>query len=355
MSTPVGPLGSGIGGGVELNILNLARALLRHGDRVHILAPANSQIEGIPHTTVPGQPPTFAQARGRNTPVELPLPSTLANLWELARRMAPDFDAIVNWAYDWLPFYLTPWFDRPIAHIVSMGSLNDGLDAAITSVRQTFPNTVAVHSRAQAATFPDLADAPFRILPCGIDLSNYQFISHPTAQLCWVGRIAPEKGLEDCAALSQKLGLPVAVLGRMQDPDYWQRIVETYPGAQLDYRGFLATEQMQAEVGRARALVATPKWTEAFGMVVVEAMACGVPAIVYDRGGPAEIVASGETGWVVQPDRIDALAAAVGQLDRIDRRACRARVEQHYSLAAMQRQFSQWMREIAAPSPIAEQ
>ncbi|MEO0353416.1 MAG: glycosyltransferase family 4 protein [Cyanobacteria bacterium P01_A01_bin.3] len=346
VSTPVGPLGSGIGGGVELNVTNLAYQLLQDGQDVCIVAPEGSVIPGIAHTTVGGLPPQFAQSQQRDVPVTLPLPSSLANMWDAARQLAPKFDIVVNWAYDWLPFYLTPFFDRPIAHIVSMGSLNTGLDEAIASVRQQFPGTVAVHSRAQANTFPEVPGSPFHILPCGIDPTRYDFVPNPAEYLAWIGRIAPEKGLEDAAALSQQLGQPVVVLGKMQDLDYWESIQREYPQAQLDYRGFLPTDKLQAVVGQARALLVTPKWVEAFGMVVVEAMACGVPAIAYNRGGPAEIIESGRTGWVVECDRVDALVDAVGQIETIERHTCRQRVEQHFSLTAMKTNFQSWAEAI---------
>ncbi|MEO0852394.1 MAG: glycosyltransferase [Cyanobacteria bacterium J06648_11] len=342
VSTPVGAIGSGIGGGVELNVMNLARQLVDRGDEVHIIAPESSQTGTIPVTTVAGCPPDFAQASERRSPVQLPLPSTLANLWDAARQLAPKFDLTVNWAYDWLPLYLTPFIDAPVVHIISMGSLNDGIDAQISQLRRTHPGTIAVHSRAQAATFPDVPEAPFAILPCGIDLTQYDFVSQASASLCWVGRIAPEKGLEDCAALSEILQVPITILGKMQDSDYWDDVRSRFPQAQFDYRGFLPTAELQQIVGRSRALVMTPKWIEAFGMVAVEALACGVPVVTYDRGGPAEIVESGVSGWVVPADDIHALAAAVENSDRIDRQACRDRAVTHYSLAVMHARFKQW-------------
>ncbi|MEM9567176.1 MAG: glycosyltransferase, partial [Cyanobacteria bacterium P01_E01_bin.34] len=203
-----------------------------------------------------------------------------------------------------------------------------------------------VHSQAQANTFPDLPESPFHILPCGIDPDLYNFVASPADYLAWVGRIAPEKGLEDAAALSQQLKQPVVVLGKMQDPEYWEAIQTQYPQAQLDYRGFLPTGQLQQIVGKSLALLVTPKWVEAFGMVVVEAMACGVPAIAYNRGGPAEIIESGRTGWVVECDRVNALADAVGHIEELDRHACRQRVEQHFSLTAMKTNFQSWAETI---------
>ncbi|MEO1131634.1 MAG: glycosyltransferase [Cyanobacteria bacterium J06639_1] len=350
VSTPVGALGSGVGGGVELNLLNLARQLVDRGDEVRILAPEHSQTGKIPVTTVSGLPPDFAQASGRRSPVQFPLPSTLANLWDAARQLAPQFDLVVNWAYDWLPLYLTPFFDTPVAHIISMGSLNDGIDAQITRLRQTHPGAIAVHSRAQAATFPDLPESPLFILPCGIDLTQYDFVPQASESLCWIGRIAPEKGLEDCAALSEKLQAPITILGKMQDSDYLDEVRSRFPQAQLDYRGFLPTAELQQVLGRSRALIMTQKWIEAFGMVAVEALACGVPVVTYDRGGPAEIVESGVSGWVVPADDVGALADAVAKSDRLHRRDCRDRAEQFYSLDVMHQYFKQWTDALLASS-----
>ena len=170
-------------------------------------------------------------------------------------------------------------------------------------------------------------------------MEKYAFVEAPQPYLSWVGRISPEKGLEDCAAVSQILQLPVAVLGKMQDSDYWEQIQRNYPQAQLDYKGFLPTEELQQIVGQSRGALVTPKWVEAFGMVVLETLACGVPVVAYNRGGPAEIVVSGQSGWVVTPDSVSELVDAVRRLDEIDRRACRLRVEEEYSVEAMYLRF----------------
>ena len=78
-----------------------------------------------------------------------------------------------------------------------------------------------------------------------------------------------------------------------------------------------------------------PKWVEAFGNVAIEAMATGVPVISYRRGGPAEIIVDGMTGFLVEPDDVEGLVAAVGRIDELDRVACRQRVEEQYSIQAL--------------------
>ena len=61
----------------------------------------------------------------------------------------------------------------------------------------------------------------------------------------------------------------------------------------------------------------TPRWVEAFGNVVIESLACGVPVIAYDRGGPSEIIEDGKTGWLVEPDSVSGLVEAMAKLDKI--------------------------------------
>ena len=344
LSTPVGALGSGLGGGVELTLQNMAQALIDRGHHLKILAPDRSALAGLPIVTAPGNLQITAQVQGRDAPITLPPDPVLANLWEMARQWQQDYDLLLNFAYDWLPFYLTPFFDRPVAHLVSMGSLTDAMDQVIGQTLDRFPDTIAVHSRAQAATFT-FGDRCI-CLGNGFDLSLYRFQPRSQNYLGWVGRIAPEKGIEDAIAAAQRAELPLKIWGAMPDPDYWQRVCQAYPQAKFSYEGFLSTVQLQAGLGQCRALLMTPKWIEAFGNVAIEALACGVPVIAYRRGGPAEIVTSGETGWLVEPDSISGLVEAIAQIDRLDRVACRRRAESEYSLTAMGDRVEAWLRQI---------
>jgi UDP-glucose:tetrahydrobiopterin glucosyltransferase len=115
------------------------------------------------------------------------------------------------------------------------------------------------------------------------------------------------------------------------------------PPGTLRWRGFLPTAELQAQLGRCRALLNTPKWNEAYGNVVVEAMACGVPVVAYRRGGPGELVQSGVNGVLVEPDDVAALAAAVPVAARLDRAACRRWAEEHASLEALAGRIETWI------------
>ncbi|MBF2049970.1 MAG: glycosyltransferase family 4 protein [Elainella sp. C42_A2020_010] len=344
ISTPVGPIGSGLGGGVELTLRNIAQAMQQRGHQVSVLAPASSVLEGIEVISVSGVLQPTAQTQERQSPISFPGNSVLANLWDYARQIQHRYDLLLNFAYDWLPFYLTPFFERPIAHLVSMGSLTDAMDQMIAQTVERFPGTIGVHSRAQAATFS--FEERCRCLSNGLDLSLYQFKAEAENCLGWVGRIAPEKGIEDAILAAQQAGVGLKIWGAMPDQRYWQTVCQRYPEANFSYEGFCPTEQLQAGLGRCRALLMTPKWVEAFGNVAIEALACGVPVIAYRRGGPAEIVEHGKTGWLVEPDCIAELVEAIAQLDQIDRHTCRQQAEARFSMQAMGDRVEAWLEQI---------
>nr|WP_199323901.1 glycosyltransferase family 4 protein [Leptolyngbya sp. FACHB-238] len=344
LSTPVGAIGSGLGGGVELTLTNIARSLIALNHSVTVVAPEGSALEDIPLIQIPGHLQITAQSQGRDALVTLPPNSVLGKMWDYARHNQSDYDVIINFAYDWLPFYLTPFFDCAIAHLVSMGSLTDAMDHIIEQVASSFPTTIAVHSLAQAETFR-FKDACFN-LKNGFDLTQYQFNPTPKHQLAWVGRIAPEKGLEDAVAAIEKARIPLKIWGVIQDESYWQSIQANYPDAAIEYCGFLPTQDLQKALGESQALLMTPRWVEAFGNVAIEALACGVPVIAYRRGGPAEIVKDGKTGWLVEPDSIEGLVSAIAKLDHIDRAMCRQDAELEYSLSAMGNRLEIWLDRI---------
>lgn len=344
VSTPVGPLGTGLGGGVELSLYNIAQEMLKRGHTLQILAPQGSKFEAMPIVQIPGELQIIAQSQERNAAITIPDNSVLANMWEYARQVQADYDLIVNFAYDWLPFYLTPFFKRAIAHFVSMGSLYDAMDRIVAQVAEQFPGTIGFYTQSQAATFA--LNQECICLSSGIDLSLYQFCPQPQSKLAWLGRIAPEKGLEDAVAAAQITKMPLKIMGKMQDRDYWQQICQDYPDAPVEYLGFLSTAAMQQELRQCRAMLMTPRWVEAFGNVAIEALACGVPIISYRRGGPAEIVRDGKTGFLVEPDSVAGLVDAIARLDEIDRYTCRASVEAEFSLAALGDRFEEWFRDI---------
>ena len=354
VATPLGPLGSGRGGGVELTLSSLVAGLLGRGHRITVLAAKGSQLPpscAAAHLwTCSGTPQTSAQHEQRQAWVSMPADGLLPRFWRRVLLEGPTagFEAVLNLAYDWLPLWLTPTAPLPIFHLVSMGSVNVAMDEGIADLAAWDQRRLAFHSEAQAVDFT-LPEPPV-VVGNGFDLAAYDFCADPDPLLGWAGRVAPEKGLEDAAAAAARLGLPLAVWGLVEDPAYAAAVEASVPAGTLQWRGFLATDDLQRELGRCRALLNTPKWNEAYGNVVVEAMACGVPVVAYRRGGPGELVQPGVNGMLVEPDDTAALAAAVDQVAAIDRRACRQWVEAHASRQALAERVEAWLLAgLAAP------
>lgn len=334
-----------MGGGVELTLQTVTQELARRGHQICVLGPVGSHIDGVPVVEVPGALQTTAQTQSRDLPVVMPHRSVLAAMWDYARQVQDQYDVLFNIAYDWLPFYLTPFLQTPVAHFVSMGSLLDVVDDAVVQTLERYPGTVGMYTATQAETF-GLGDR-CRCLGSGVDLSRYTFGDRPEDWLVWLGRLSPEKGLEDAVAAAQSSGVPLKIFGKLEDAAYWEQIQRDYPEAPVEYGGFLTTtEQLQSVVRRSRGLVMTPRWVEAFGNVAIEALACGVPVIAYRRGGPSEIVRDGKTGWLVEPDSVEGLVQAIARLDEIDRRACRQQAEAEYSLTALGDRFEAWFQDL---------
>jgi UDP-glucose:tetrahydrobiopterin glucosyltransferase len=134
----------------------------------------------------------------------------------------------------------------------------------------------------------------------------------------------------------------------MQDQACWDAAAAAHPAAEVRYEGFLATDDLQRAIGGCAAVLMTPRWVEAFGNVAVEALACGVPVIAYRRGGPAEIVVDGVTGFLVEPDDAPGLAASIRRLGEIDRAACRRHAEDNFSVEAFAVRIATWLSALVA-------
>jgi UDP-glucose:tetrahydrobiopterin glucosyltransferase len=345
ISTSVAPLGSGIGGGVELTICNLANVLMKRRYQIDVLAPEGSVMQNLNIIQITGNLQPKAQFQSRTGLPASPDNSVLSNMCDYARQHQANYDLILNFSYDWLPLYLTPTFETPLVHFISMSSLNDAIDFEIKRVASAFPNSLSCNTYSQASTFP--VPDKFTILGKGIDLSKYNFCEKPDDYFIWAGRISREKGLEDAVEAACITSSMLTILGKNEDPEYWNNIKQNYPDTNLNYAGFLPTEKMQEILGKARAMLMTPHWVEAFGNVVIEAFACGVPVISYRIGGPAEIIEDGVTGFLTKPGNVYELAEKMQFINQIDRNACRQTALRNYSLDTWCERVEEWMHRSA--------
>ena len=348
ISTPIGFLGSGRGGGVELTINSLVSGLLSLGHSVEVIAPINSKLyesnEKAKLHLVEGEDQISWQHQNFNSPVIIPENSLLAGMLERGINIAKEADVLLNMSYDWLPIWMTLNVDIPFAHIISMGSESSVIRNLISKVYAYYPYNFAFHSKKQADDYPFIREPT--VIGNGFKLDNYTFQDSKKGPLAWVGRVAPEKGLEDAVYVANELGEKLNVWGVIEDEDYALKIEQSFPQGTIDWMGFLSTDKLQKELGKCRVLLNTPKWNEAYGNVVVEALACGVPVIAYKRGGPSEIIQHGQTGYLVDPDDKKNLLYYVEIIEKINRENCREWVENNASSNIFANKVVNWLNKV---------
>ena len=348
ISTPIGFLGSGKGGGVELTLNSLVNGLSKQNHFINVVAPNYSKLSQnsilTKLFTVSGSEQKSWQHQDYFTKTNLSKTSIVNVMFEKAISLMKDCDAIINLSYDFLPISKTLDVDFPILHLISMGDESNEVRNIISRVYSKYPNNFAFHTKTQASDYPFIKD-PI-ILGNGFELSKYSFQEKKNGPLAWVGRVAPEKGLEDAVYVANEMGEKLNVWGYVQDKEYASRIEQTYPSGQICWKGFLPTNEFQKELGQCRALINTPKWNEAYGNVVVEAMACGVPVVAYKKGGPGEIIQHGETGFLVKADDKENLLLNLKKIDSINRKKCREWVENNASSNIFADKVVSWLKKV---------
>ncbi len=168
----------------------------------------------------------------------------------------------------------------------------------------------------------------------------------PGDYVAYLGRIIEPKGVHLAIAAARRAGVKLKIAGKhyagAAKDVYWQeRVAPQIDGVNVEYVGFIGDNAgKQAFLGNARALVVPSTFEEPFGMVMIEAMACGTPVIGLDSGAIGEVVRNGKTGFVVRKSSEEAataadLGTAIGRASEIDRRACRADFEARFTLPRM--------------------
>ena len=187
--------------------------------------------------------------------------------------------------------------------------------------------TLVSVSSTLSSQWPDLPREPI-VIDNGVDLERFRFDAgrSPPAFVLWCGRIIPEKGLHLAIDAAREAGVALRACGPIVDTSYWSEMVAPRLGADAIHLGHLTHDGVAAALARASALVCTPRWEEPFGLVVVEALACGTPVAGFARGALIDILDE-ECGALAAPDDVTGLAGAIRTALTLDRRACRARAE----------------------------
>jgi glycosyltransferase involved in cell wall biosynthesis len=175
-----------------------------------------------------------------------------------------------------------------------------------------------------------------RVVPNPIDIGEWPFEPSKQDYLLWMGRMSPDKGPHRAIAAAREAGTRLVLAGPVQpgQEQFFAEEVEPHLGSDgIEYVGEAGADDKRALYQGARAFLMPIRWQEPFGLVMVEALACGTPVIAFPEGSAPEVVEDGRTGFVVEDEH--AMAAAVDRLGEIDPHDCRRSCEERFSVEAV--------------------
>jgi glycosyltransferase involved in cell wall biosynthesis len=183
----------------------------------------------------------------------------------------------------------------------------------------------------------------------GLPLDLFDAHPEPGSYLAFLGRLSPEKRVDRAIAIATAVGWPLRIAAKVDpaDRDYFEQHVRPLLDNPLvEFLGEINEEQKNDFLGHARALLFPIDWPEPFGLVMIEALACGLPVVAFEGGSVGEVIEHGVTGFVV--DNMDDAIEATRLVDRIDRTVCRDAFERRFSVARMASQYIKIYRHIIA-------
>jgi glycosyltransferase involved in cell wall biosynthesis len=182
----------------------------------------------------------------------------------------------------------------------------------------------------------------------GLPTDLYRFEATPDDYLAFVGRISPEKRLDRAIEIAMTVGLPLKVAAKIDpvDRDYFHHHIEPMllGNPLVEFVGEVDDRGKQELLGHALALLFPIDWPEPFGLVMIEANACGTPVIAWRRGSAPEVIHDGVNGYLVES--IAEATAAVGQVERMDRARVRSNFEVRFSVTRQAEEYEQLYRHL---------
>ncbi|HET7596819.1 MAG TPA: glycosyltransferase family 4 protein [Burkholderiales bacterium] len=314
-------------GGTERVVHYLTEELVRQGHEVTLFASGDSRTSARLIAPVP-------RALRLDSQVRDALPYVLLQM-EQVRRRAWEFD-VLHFHVDLVHF---PVFRELRRRTVT--TLHGRLDlpdlAPFYAVFADMP-LVAI-SRDQRSYLRDVYWAG--TVHHGLPVSALPFTARPKGDyLAFIGRISPEKRPDRAIAIARRAGMPLRIAAKVDavDRDYFQRLIEPLLAApHVEFVGEIGEAEKADFLGNARALLFPVDWPEPFGLVAIEAMACGTPVIGWRCGAVPEIVEDGVTGFVVDSEL--GAARAVARIGELDRRKVRRRFEERFSVERMAQDY----------------
>ena len=225
------------------------------------------------------------------------------------------------------------------------------------SRRSSTPHVTTLHGRLDVPDLPPLY-AEFRDMPLvsishsqreplpganwqatihhGLPEDLYEFNVSPGEYLAFLGRISPEKRVDRAIAIAREVGLPLKIAAKVDDVDQDYFDYHVKPLLQhplVEYVGEIGDGEKQEFLGCAIGLLFPIDWEEPFGLVMIEALACGTPVVAFRRGSVPEVLSDGKTGFIV--DDLEGAIAAARRLPELDRRRCRDAFERNFTASRM--------------------
>lgn len=327
-------------GGTERVVHYLTEELVSLGHEVTLFATADSQTNARLEVCAP-----FAL---RPAGIVDEVPYHLAMLERVFRQL-DEFD-IVHFHVDYLHYPLSRRYGEP--HITTLHG------------RLDLPELVPLYREYSEMPVVSISDAQRRPLPWlnwqrtilhGMPTGLYRPSEQHDGYLAFLGRISPEKGLDQAIAIAEAAGLELRVAAKVDRGDlaYYEDVIA--PQMQkpcITYIGEIDDTAKNDFLGRAVALLFPIEWEEPFGMVMMEAMACGTPVVAYARGSVPEVIDDGVTGYIVSD--IPSALRALERVRTFDRRRCRQTFEQRFAARRMAEDYLACYQQVVRDYPRAD-
>jgi glycosyltransferase involved in cell wall biosynthesis len=323
-------------GGTERVVHFLTEALLDLGHEVTLFASGDSRTRA---ELVPGAPEAL-----RLNHCADPIAPHVAMMEQVFAR-ASDFD-VLHFHTDYLAYSLAR--RQSIPYVTTMHGRLDSPE--LEPIFRTFPEAPLISiSDAQRDPVPDAnwLGTVYHGLPTDL----YRLYPARGRYLAFVGRISREKRVDRAIAIARALGMPLKIAAKIgaADRDYFEsEIKHLFDDPLVDYVGEIGEEQKNAFLGGAAALLFPIDWPEPFGLVMIEAMACGTPVVAFRCGSVPEVMRNGVSGYVV--DTLDEAVAATARAVELPRAGVRAYFEGRFSAPRMAEDYVALYEELVAGS-----
>ncbi len=247
---------------------------------------------------------------------------------------APEFD-ILHFHLDYYPFSL--FARQPVP---SVTTLHGRLDLnEHQTVFRTFPDAPVI-SISDAQRKPVPYAGWVRTIHHGLPAQLLWPKTTTPGYLAFLGRICPEKAPDVAISIARRCGLPLKIAAKVDkaDVDYYETKIKPLLGAPgIDFIGEIGDAEKSDLLSGAIALLVPISWPEPFGLVMIEAAACGTPVIAFDAGSVSEIVEDGVTGFIVSDE--NSAIAALEKIPTLDRRRIRQRFEKRFTARRMAQDY----------------